>query len=159
MQWIMKICARGALGLGAAALLLAGVPAHAGPASGESVLAPAGETTRQEKGVKALGHGQAGGQVLTPGDASREGQPLRLVQAKTQPEAAEKLEQQRLKEQQEREKLRRQERQQQRQPDMKRMREPMPEAAPAAPAAIPPKPATSRFGAGVIRDKESADGD
>ena len=34
MQWIMKICARGALGLGAAALLLSGVPAHASPASG-----------------------------------------------------------------------------------------------------------------------------
>ena len=34
MQWIMKICARGALGLGAAALLLSGVPAHANPASG-----------------------------------------------------------------------------------------------------------------------------
>jgi hypothetical protein len=34
MQWIMKICARGALGLGAAALLLSGVPAHANPAGG-----------------------------------------------------------------------------------------------------------------------------
>ena len=34
MHWIMKICARGALGLGAAALLLSGVPAHANPASG-----------------------------------------------------------------------------------------------------------------------------
>ena len=34
MQWIMKICARGALGLGAAALLLSGVPAHANPAAG-----------------------------------------------------------------------------------------------------------------------------
>ena len=34
MQWIMKLCVRGALGLGAAALLLSGVPAHAGPASG-----------------------------------------------------------------------------------------------------------------------------
>ena len=60
MQWLMKRCARGALGLGAAALLLAGVPAHAGPASGEAVLAPAGETTWQEKGVKELGQGQEG---------------------------------------------------------------------------------------------------
>ena len=34
MQWLMKICARGALGLGAAALLLSGVPAHANPAAG-----------------------------------------------------------------------------------------------------------------------------
>ena len=79
MQRLMKWCARGAIGLGAAALLLAGVPAHAGPASCESVLAPA--------------------------DASRNSQPLRLAQSKTQPEEAEKLEQQRLKEQQEREKL------------------------------------------------------
>jgi len=34
MQWLMKICARGALGLGAATLLLSGIPAHANPASG-----------------------------------------------------------------------------------------------------------------------------
>ena len=34
MQWIMKICVRGALGLGAAALLLSGVPAQANPAAG-----------------------------------------------------------------------------------------------------------------------------
>jgi len=34
MQRLMKICARGALGLGAAALLLSGVPAHANPVSG-----------------------------------------------------------------------------------------------------------------------------
>jgi hypothetical protein len=33
MQWIMKICTRGALGLGVAALLLSGVPAHANPAA------------------------------------------------------------------------------------------------------------------------------
>jgi hypothetical protein len=38
MQRLMKICARGALGLGAAALLLSGIPAHAnaGAASPES---------------------------------------------------------------------------------------------------------------------------
>lgn len=34
MQWLMKICARGALALGAAALLLSGIPAHANPAAG-----------------------------------------------------------------------------------------------------------------------------
>lgn len=34
MQWLMKICVRGALGLGAAALLLSGVPAQASPAAG-----------------------------------------------------------------------------------------------------------------------------
>jgi hypothetical protein len=34
MQWIMKMCVRGALGLGAAALLLSGVPAQANPAAG-----------------------------------------------------------------------------------------------------------------------------
>ena len=133
MQRLMKCCARGALGLGAAALLLAGVPAHAGPAYCESVLAPA--------------------------DASRDSQPLRLAQSAAQPEEAEKLEQRRLKEQQEREKMQQQEQQQRRRPDMKKMGGPMPEAAPSAPAAIPSKPGTSRFGAGVIRDKESADGD
>jgi hypothetical protein len=34
MQWLMKIWVRGALGLGAAAILLSGVPAQANPASG-----------------------------------------------------------------------------------------------------------------------------
>ena len=34
MQRLMKICARGALILGAAALWLSGIPAHANPASG-----------------------------------------------------------------------------------------------------------------------------
>ena len=34
MQWIMQICARGALALGVAALLLSVVPALANPASG-----------------------------------------------------------------------------------------------------------------------------
>jgi hypothetical protein len=36
MQRLIRFCARGALGLGAAALLLAGVPAHAGPASADA---------------------------------------------------------------------------------------------------------------------------
>ena len=88
MQWIIKICARGALGLGAAALLLAGVPAHADPAAGP---------------------------------ASRESQPRLLAQSKAQPGEAEKLEQQRLKEQQDRAKMHQEQKQQQRQP-MRRMR-------------------------------------
>lgn len=130
MQNIMKWCARGALGLGTAALLLAAVPAHAGPASGESVLAPA--------------------------DSSRESQPLRLAQSQTQPETAEQLEQRYLKERQEREKLQQEEKSETQQP--RRMRR-MEKSAPAPREAVPAKPGTSRFGAGVIRDKESADGD
>ena len=114
MQWIMKIFARGTLGLGAAALLLSGVPAHASPASGA---------------------------------ASRESQPRLLAQSTAQPGEAEKLEQQRLKEQQDRAKMQQEQKQQQEQPEMRKMRGPMPEAA-------PPKPGTSRFGAGVIRQNE-----
>ena len=114
MQWIIKICARGALGLGAAALLLAGVPAHADPAAGP---------------------------------ASRESQPRLLAQSKAQPGEAEKLEQQRLKEQQDRAKMRQEQKDQQSQPRMRKMRGPMPEAAPS-------KSSTSRFGAGVIRKSE-----
>ena len=114
MQWLMKICARGALGLGAAALLLSGVPAQANPAAGA---------------------------------ASRESQPRLLAQSKAQPGEAEKLEQQRLKEQQDRAKMQQEERQQQRQPEMRKMRGPMPEAA-------PPNSSKSRFGAGVIRQSE-----
>ena len=128
MQRLMKCCARGALGLGAAALLLAGLPAHAGPVYCGSVLAPA--------------------------DASRDSQPLRLAQSKTQPEEAEQLEQRRLKEQQEREKLQQQKMQSDEKPETQQPRKmrsmeksaPVPEAAPA-----PPKAGSKRFGAGVVR--------
>ena len=120
MQWIMKICARGALGLGAAALLLSGVPAHANPASGAEY---------------------------------RESQPRLLAQSTAQPGEAEKLEQQRLKEQQDRAKMHQEQKQQQRQPSMRRMRGPVPEAAPM-PEAAPPNASKSRFGAGVIRQSE-----
>jgi len=127
MQRLMKCCARGALVLVAAALLLAGVPAHAGPAYCESELAP--------------------------GDAPRDSQPLRLAQSKTQPEEAEKLEQRRLQKQQEREQgTKMRSGQPPGQPDR------MEKQAPAERAA-PPKPSTSRFGAGVIRNKETVDGD
>ncbi len=71
MQWLMKCCARGALGLGAAALLLAGVPAHARSACRRCRRPP-------------------------PGKVNRSG----WLRAKAQPEAAEQLEKRRLKEQQ-----------------------------------------------------------
>jgi len=120
MQWLMKCCARGALGLGALALLLAGVPALARPVSG------------------------------APDAKPRECQPLLLAQSTAQQEEAEKQKQRCLKEQQEQEKV------QQQQPpkpqEMKKTRGPIPEAVPA-------KPGASRFGAGVIRSKESQDGD
>ena len=120
MQWIMKICARGALGLGAAALLLSGVPAHANPAAGA---------------------------------ASRESQPRLLAQSKAQPGEAEKLEQQRLKEQQDRAKMQQEKKQQQSQPEVRKMRGPVPAPGPM-PEAAPPNASKSRFGAGVIRQSE-----
>ena len=119
MHWIMKICARGALGLGAAALLLSGVPAHASPASGA---------------------------------ASQESQPRLLAQTTAQTGEAEKLEQQRLKEQQDRAKMQQEQKQQQRQPEMRKMRGPVPAPGPM-PEAAPPN-SKSRFGAGVIRQNE-----
>ncbi|MBM4300388.1 MAG: hypothetical protein FJ121_02495 [Deltaproteobacteria bacterium] len=78
--------------------------------------------------------------------------PLLLAESAVRSEEAEKLELRRSQEQQERGKMQQQEQQQQRQPSMKKMRGPMPEAAPS-------KPGTSRFGAGVIRNKDSEDGD
>ena len=117
MQWLMKICARGALGLGAAALLLSGVPAHANPASGA---------------------------------ASRESQPRLLAQSTAQPGEAEKLEQQRLKEQQERAKMQQEQKQQQKQPEMSEDAE----AAPRRRRRRRPNPVRTRFGAGVIRKSE-----
>jgi hypothetical protein len=115
MQWLMKMGARGALGLGAAVLLLSGVPAEAGPSA--SV-------------------------------ASRESQPRLLAQATTQAGEAEKLEQQRLKEQKDRARMQQEQKEQQSQPRMREMRRaPVPEAA-------PPNTGKSRFGAGVIRQNE-----
>jgi hypothetical protein len=55
MQRLMKCCARGALGLGAAALLLAGVTAHAGPADASRDSQPlrlAQSNTQQEEAEK-----------------------------------------------------------------------------------------------------------
>lgn len=153
MQWLIRFCARGALGLGAAALLLAGAPAHAGPASGAAVLAPVGEAAWQEKGFKELGQEQAGGRVLTPGDASRKGQPLRLAQSTAQPEAAEQLKKRRLQEQQDREKLQQQKMQSEEKPETQQPRK-MRTMERQAPAAAPSKPAKSRFGAGVIRNSD-----
>jgi hypothetical protein len=114
MQWIMKICVRGALGLGAAALLLSGVPAQTHPASEA---------------------------------AARESQPRLLAQTTAQPGEAEKLEQQRLKEQQDRATMQQEQKQQQSQQRMRKMPAPVPEAA-------PPNASKSRFGAGVIRKSE-----
>ena len=122
MQWLMKCCARGALGLGAAALLLSGIPAHAKAVSGAA-------------------------------DAQfRESQPRLLAQSTTQPTAAEQLEKRRLEEQQKKAAMEKQQQQQQSQPKRMRTRGAIPEAAPA-PAG------RRRFGAGVIRDKETKDVD
>lgn len=120
MQRLMKICARGALGLGAAALLLSGVPASADPAVGA---------------------------------ATRENQPRLLAQSRAQPGEAEKLEQQRLKEQQDRAKMQSEQELQRKRPAMRRMQEPA-SGATRMPEAAPPSPSKSRFGAGVIRQNE-----
>ena len=119
MQWLMKCCARGALGLGAAALLLSGIPAHAKPVSG------------------------------APEAQFRENQPCLLAQSTTQPTAAEQVEKRRLEEQQKKAAMEKQQQQQQSQPKRMRTRGAIPEAAPAPPAG------RERFGAGVIRDKET----
>jgi hypothetical protein len=126
MQWLMKYCARGALGLGAAALLLAGVPAPAKAASG------------------------------VPDATSRESQPRLVAQSTTKPEEAEQLEKRRQEElrQKTAKEKPREKQSQQPQPRRMRTRGPVPEAAPEA---MPPKPASKRFGAGVVRDKESGE--
>jgi hypothetical protein len=122
MQRFMKCCARGALVLGAAALLLSGIPARAQAVSGG------------------------------PDASFRENQPRLLAQSTAQEEEAKKLEQRRLKEQQEREKMEQQQQQKSQSKGMK-TRGAIPEAAPAPPAG------RGRFGAGVVRDKETGDVD
>ena len=118
MQRLMKFCARGALGLGAAALLLSGIPAHAQAVSG------------------------------APAAAFQENQPRLLAQSTAQQREAEQLEKRRLKEQQERGKMDQQQQKRSR-PERMKTPGPIPEAAPAAPAS------RGRFGAGVVRDKET----
>ena len=93
MQWIMKICVRGALGLGAAALLLSGVPAHANPASGaasresqprllaQSTAQP-GEAEQLEK--RRLEEQQKKGQEQQP----QQSQPKKAKMRGAMPEAA-----------------------------------------------------------------------
>jgi hypothetical protein len=123
MQWLMKFCARGALGLGAAALLLSAVPAYS----------------------KALS--------AAPDAQWQENQPCLLAQSKAEPTAAEQLEKSRLEEQQKKAAVEKQQQQPQSQPRRMKTRGTIPEAAPPAPAG------RSRFGAGVVRDKETKDVD
>ena len=82
----------------------------------------------------------------------RENQPCLLAQSKTQPTAAEQLEKCRQEEQQKKAAMEKQQQQQQSQPKRMRTRGAIPEAAPAPPG-------SKRFGAGVIRDKETKDGE
>jgi hypothetical protein len=105
MEWLIRFCARGALGLGAAALLLTGVPAHASSAAG----APAG--------------------------ASRESQPLRLAQSTAQQEEAEKQKQELQKKEQQKKEYDGGVHQQKEQPKKAKTRGPMPEATPSKPGA------------------------
>jgi hypothetical protein len=104
MQWLMKRCARGALGLGAAALLLAGVPAHTQAAAG------------------------------APDAASREYQLRLLAQSATQPGAAEQVEKTPQAAPQKKAETEKQQVKPSQQPQPRRMRTrgPMPEAAPEA---------------------------
>lgn len=108
MQRLMKCCARGALGLGAAALLLSGIPAHAQAVSG------------------------------APDAAFRESQPRLLAQSTTQQEEAEQLEKcrqkEQQKEQQKKQEMEKQQQQQEEQPKKLKTRGAIPEAAPTAPS-------------------------
>jgi hypothetical protein len=157
MQRLVKGCVKGVLGLGAVALLLAGVPAHATPGAGTSGFAPAGEFTRPENGFKEQLQRPGLGRRLATADASRGSQSLLLAEIGVQSEEAEKLEHRRLQEQEERVNKQKQD-QQQKSPSMKRMRGPTPAPKPM-PEAERAKPSTSRFGAGVIRNKDSEDGE
>lgn len=104
MQRLMKCCARGALGLGAAALLLSGIPAHAKTVSG------------------------------APDAAFRESQPRLLAQSTAQQEEAAQLEKCRQEEQQKKQEMEKQQQQQESQPKKLKTRGAIPEAAPTAPA-------------------------
>jgi hypothetical protein len=123
MQRLMKYGARGALALGAAALLLSGLPARAHPVSGAAEA------------------------------QFRENQPRLLAQGTTQDEEAKQLEKRRLEDQQKKLELEKQQQQQKSQPRQMRTRRAIPEVTPSAPAG------RGRFGAGVVRDKETKDGD
>jgi len=79
-------------------------------------------------------------------------EPRRLAESTAQTEEAQQLEKRRLEEQRSKLEQQQQETQLQTQPRRMRTRGPMPDAA-------TPRPGKSRFGAGVVRDKESPGGD
>jgi cell division protein FtsN len=124
MQRVMKICARGALGLGAAALLLSGVPAHANPAAGAA---------SRESQPRLLAQSTA-----QPGEAEQ-------LEKRRQEEQRKKVYEQ----QQQQQKA-----QQQRPSEKAKMRGPKPGAPGPMPEAAPSQPGSKRFGAGVIRKSE-----
>lgn len=125
MQWIKKICVRGALGLGAAALLLSGIPAYANPAAGaasrESQPRLLAQSKAQPGKAEKLEPQCPEEQPKKGQEKPPQGQKKAEIQLDQEPEKG--------------------------QPEMRKMRGAMPEAAPA-------KSSKSRFGAGVIRKNE-----
>ena len=171
MQGLIKCCARGALGLGVAALLGVGVPAHAGPSAGTSGLKPVVQTAWLEKSFKEPDRLPILGRILAPASSCREGQ-LWLAQNTLSPQEADQLEQRRLKKQAEQEK-----KQQPKPPESLKQGTPPPqgEAQPrmrtfdsqpapmermdksaAPPREVPAKAGMQKFGAQPIRSKEPA---
>ena len=95
MQGLIKCCAKGALGLGVAALLGIGVPVHAGPSADTSGLKPGVQASWLEKSFTEPERLPLWGRFLTPARPRREGQ-LRVAQSTPSPQAADQLEQRRL---------------------------------------------------------------
>jgi hypothetical protein len=127
MGIFLKGCARGALGLGAAALLLAVVPAHAGPAFE--------------------------GAGLRSGAAARDNQPLQLVQSTTPKEEAAQAEKRRQQEQQQ-DSQQKSIKAKKMRGAMPRAASPEPGPVPEA---APRAPGSKRFGAGVVRHGDPGD--
>ncbi|MGA9756710.1 MAG: hypothetical protein WBV23_16370 [Desulfobaccales bacterium] len=173
MQGLIKCCARGALGLGVAALLGVGVPAHASPSAGALGLQPAVQASWLDKSFTGPDRLPLVHRLPAPAHACREGQ-LRLAQSTPSPQEADQLEQRRLKEQREQEK-KRQEKLQSKPPESLKKAAPPPQGevnrgirtfgAPPAPrermdkSAAPPrevpaKAGMQKFGAQPIRAKE-----
>jgi hypothetical protein len=172
MQGLIKYCVKGALGLGVAALLGVGVPAHASPSAGTSGLKPGLQAPWLEKSFTEPERLALLGRVLVPANACRERQ-LRLAQGALSPQEADEVEQRRLQKQREQEKL--QEKKQPKPPEglkkgappppgeaKPRMRTFAPQPAPmermdksaAPPREVPAKAGVQKFGAQPIRSKE-----
>jgi hypothetical protein len=154
MGWLIRWWVRGVMGLGAAMLLGAGVPAQARPTFTAAILAPAGATTWQQQNFTEPARLRFRGRFLAPGPPS-DGHWCLMAQTTPPEKGAKTPEQRRLKKQ-----LKRRTEPPAAPPaQQRRSMETGLERSAAPPREVPAKAGIQKFGAQPIRAKESPQGE